>query len=210
MTLPSAVPPDARDANGDEGRVTFSAGSAVVVLASGGLDSSTLLAHACEQGASPSALFVDYGQPAAVAEEAAVAAVCETLAAPLLKVQYRGARFAAGEIRGRNAFLLQTALMEFLGTSGVVLIGVHGGTGYLDCSPEFVELMQRSFDFHTGGAITVAAPFATWTKREIFRFARSLSVPIAQTYSCEAANKPCDLCQSCLERLALPVEACPR
>ena len=45
---------------------------AIFVLASGGLDSTTLIALAKEQGICPQAVFVDYGQPATWAEETAV------------------------------------------------------------------------------------------------------------------------------------------
>ena len=131
----------------------------LLVLASGGIDSSTLLWLLAEQGLAPSALFVNYGQAAADAESAAVARVCSAVGAPLRYVRYSGMSFGSGEIRGRNAYLLHTALIEFPTSSGVVALGIHAGTGYADCSPEFVDLMQRSYDFHTGGTITVVAPF---------------------------------------------------
>ena len=183
--------------------IKLSPGGLTLVLASGGLDSCTLIALAKQQGANPSALFVDYGQPAAIAENKAVTMLSEALDVPLRKVRYRGAPCGAGEIRGRNAFLLHLALMEFLGSSGVVLIGVHAETGYADCSSDFIDLMQRSFDLHTAGAITVAAPFVTWTKSDIFLVAQSLRVPVVNTYSCEAGNEPCGGCQSCRDRQTL-------
>lgn len=181
-----------------------------LVLASGGLDSSTLLMLARAKGSQSAALFLDYGQAAAEAEEAAVTAICTELDAHLRVVRYEGTRFAAGEIRGRNAFLLHVALLEFPAAFGAVLIGIHSGTGYTDCSPEFVDLMQRSFDFHTGGAVVVAAPFSSWTKREVFNLALDLGVPVRRTYSCEAGNEPCGRCSSCLDRLALPAEELPK
>ena len=49
-----------------EGRGAF------LVLASGGVDSSTLLCLSAQQGLKPAALFLDYGQPAAKAEGEAV------------------------------------------------------------------------------------------------------------------------------------------
>lgn len=181
-------------------------GGATLVLASGGLDSSTLLAILREQGINASALFVDYGQASAKAEEAAATTICDEYCVPLTVARYRGTRFGPGEIRGRNAFLLQTALMEFPGRSGAVTIGIHSGTGYRDCSRGFMELMQGSFEFHTGGAISVCAPFVTWTKREIFDLAVYMRVPIKKTYSCESGSEPCGKCRSCLDRIALGLE----
>ena len=118
-------------------------------------------------------------------------------------VRYSGMSFGSGEIRGRNAYLLHTALIEFPTSSGVVALGIHAGTGYADCSPEFVDLMQRSYDFHTGGTITVVAPFVDWTKQQVYALAAQLNVPLRQTYSCESASRPCGECQSCLDRSLL-------
>lgn len=174
-----------------------------LVLTSGGIDSSTLLALLHEQGFRPSGLFLDYGQASAKAEEVAVTTICSEYSVPLAVVRHRGTHFGTGEIRGRNAFLLQVALMEFAAISGTILIGIHAGTGYRDCTAEFVELMHRSFDFHTGGAISVCAPFVSWSKREVFDLAIHLGVPVARTHSCEAGSEPCGGCRSCLDRIAL-------
>ena len=123
-------------------------------------DSSTLLWLSAEQGLNPTALFLDYGQPAAEAEGEAVERICSGLGADWRHVRYAGSNFGPGEIRGRNAFLLHTALLEFPSSSGVVALGIHAGTGYADCSPEFIETMQLSYQLHTKGTITPAAPFS--------------------------------------------------
>lgn len=171
------------------------------------MDSSTLLALAGVERTSVDALFVDYGQASCSAEEAAVSQISSDFGHALHVVRYRGRSFGAGEIRGRNAFLLQTALLEFPWRSGTVMIGVHAGTGYRDCSPEFLELMVGLFEFHTGGAVSLAAPFLTWTKSEIYRLALDLGVPVDKTHSCEAGNAACGRCRSCLDRQALSREA---
>ena len=178
-------------------------GDTFLVLASGGVDSATLLWLSTEQGLEPSALFIDYRQPAAKAENSAIVKVCSEVGAPLRCVRYSGMSFGPGEIRGRNAYLLHTALIEFPTSSGVVALGIHAGTGYADCSPEFVEMMQRSFDFHTGGEITIVAPFVNWTKQQVYALASQLNVPLGQTYSCESASHPCRECRSCLDRRSL-------
>ena len=174
-----------------------------VVLASGGIDSSALLALAESEPGEISALFVDYGQAAAGAEERAVRAVCSHLGVCMKVVRCAGMRFDAGEIRGRNAFLLHTALMKFSWDNGTILMGVHAGTGYSDCSPEFVELMQRSFEFHTGGCVAVSVPFVDWSKLDIYRLAGELGVPVELTYSCENGNVACGACASCRDRDAI-------
>ena len=174
-----------------------------LVLSSGGIDSSSLLWLAAEQGLSPSALFVDYGQPAAEAERAAVDKVCSALGAPVRHVRYSGTCVGPGEILGRNAFLLHTALIEFSTESGVVALGIHAGTGYPDCSPAFVELMQHSYDYHTVGKVNVVAPFLHWTKPQVYMLATRINLPLAYTYSCESACRPCGKCRSCRDRTIL-------
>ena len=177
--------------------------NSTLVLASGGIDSSTLLALSVQQGLEPIALFVDFGQPAAEAESRAIANICGWLNISWRRVRYAGSRFHAGEIRGRNAFLLQVALLEFPSDSGIVVLGVHAGTDYADCSPEFMRIMGRSYGLCTGGTIIAVAPFLDWTKPDVYRLANELSVPISQTYSCEASNFPCEKCDSCVDRRIL-------
>lgn len=171
-----------------------------VVLLSGGIDSATVLALARQQGAAPVALFVDYGQAAASAEAASSIAIAAHYRSPYRALGFSGLSFGPGEIRGRNAFLAHTALLTFEGSVGVVMIGIHSGTTYKDCSTDFVDLMQRSYDFHTNGAIAFSAPVATRCKSDIYGIAKELGVPIELTYSCEAANQPCTSCLSCRDR----------
>lgn len=177
-----------------------------LVLASGGVDSSTLLWLSVQQRLEPVALFVDFGQPAAEAENNAIASICEGLNVPWRRVQYAGSKFGAGEIRGRNAFLLHVALLEFPSDSGIVVLGIHSGTDYADCSPGFMEIMGRSYGRQTGGTIVATAPFLDWTKRDVYHLANELGVPIAQTYSCESSNSPCGQCDSCTDRCLLGTE----
>ena len=177
--------------------------NSTLVLASGGIDSSTLLALSVRQGLELVALFVDFDQPAAEAESRAVAEISSWLNIPWRRVRYAGSKFGAGEIRGRNAFLLQVALLEFPSDSGIVVLGIHAGTEYADCSPEFMQIMERSYGLQTGGTIIAVAPFLDWTKPDVYRLANELGVPIAQTYSCEASNSPCGRCNSCKDRRLL-------
>lgn len=182
---------------------TGASGTTTLVLASGGLDSSTLLALSKKSDPNVTALFIDYGQAAAAAELEAIYSVSTTLALSAKIVRYQGRTFGAGEIRGRNAFLLHVALLELGLASGSVLIGIHAGTPYWDCSAEFVEVMQKTFDLHTKGRVRIGAPFIDWNKADIHALAIDLGVPIDRTYSCEAASTPCGNCNSCLDRLAL-------
>jgi 7-cyano-7-deazaguanine synthase len=175
--------------------------SRALVLVSGGLDSAVALALAREDGFDVVALHVSYGQAAEHAEADAAAAIAAAADVPLRRVSYRGAiAFQEGEIRGRNAFLVQIALLEFPWPSGAVMLGIHAGTSYADCAPPFVDLMQRVLDFHCNGHVALVAPLLDLRKGDIARLAAELDVPVELTHSCEAANGACGVCQSCRDR----------
>lgn len=174
-----------------------------VVLLSGGLDSTTLVASLLEQRASVSALFVDYGQAAADNERVSARAVADYYGIPLDVITVSGLAFGEGEIRGRNAFLLHTGLLAAPTGPTVLLIGIHGGTAYVDCSAPFVELERRSFDLHTGGEVQVAAPFLAMSKGDLLQLAHDIGVRFELTYSCERGGQPCGACLSCLDRAYL-------
>jgi 7-cyano-7-deazaguanine synthase len=82
--------------------------------------------------------------------------------------------------------------------TGVIGIGIHAGTEYPDCSPAFVDAMQRLLDVYSGGEVQLDAPFLSWSKPEIWEYARRLGVPLDATYSCEFGPRPCGQCLSCV------------
>jgi 7-cyano-7-deazaguanine synthase len=190
-----------RDDYGEGTMIDSLAGT--LVLLSGGIDSATALALATHQAAPSSALFIDYGQAAAAAEARSSLALARYYGVPYRRLLLSGLHFESGEIRGRNTFFLHAALLALDTEGSVVTIAMHSGTPYRDCTPDFVELMQRSYEFHTAGAVTLAVPFIDLVKSEVFDLALELKVPLQLTHSCEASNRPCRQCLSCLDREAL-------
>lgn len=176
----------------------------VTVLLSGGIDSAACVAFYKEQDWLVRGLFVNYGQVAARREEKAAKAVAGHFGIPLTVVAWAGQqKKGPGLIRGRNGFLLFAALLEIEHCSGVVAIGLHSGTRYLDCAPPFVRKMQSVFDSYTDGRVQIGVPFLRWTKSEIWTFCES-RVPVSLTYSCErGVAQPCGNCDSCLDLEAL-------
>ena len=88
--------------------------------------------------------------------------------------------------------------------TGVIAIGIHAGTAYYDCSRSFILKAGRLVEEYTDGAITVAAPFVDWTKREIWDYCSVKEVPVNLTYSCEVGGEqPCGSCLSCKDLEAL-------
>ncbi len=179
--------------------------ASATVLMSGGIDS-TACAHQLRlQGLHVDAIYVDHGQAASRHESKAVLGITRHLKIQLTKIKVGGLReFGAGELVGRNAFLIFTALFAMRGRPGLLALGLHAGTPYYDCSEVFVKSIGRLVSEHTDGRVSVVAPFIAWTKKEVYDYFTSHDLPIALTYSCETGTKPvCGRCASCKDRKAL-------
>jgi 7-cyano-7-deazaguanine synthase len=152
-----------------------------------------------------SALFIDYGQAAAEREHSAAKAVAKTHGCAFDVIKLNGPfQFGAGELVGRNAFLIFSALFFLRGAPGLIALGLHSGTGYYDCSESFVGLVNRLVGEHTDGKVTVLAPFLTWNKRDVYRYFLESGMSLVDTYSCEAGvSNGCGTCLSCLDRQGL-------
>jgi 7-cyano-7-deazaguanine synthase len=149
-------------------------------------------------------IFFDYGQPAAPREQVAARAIAEHLDIQLSVVTLRGpAKHGAGEVRGRNAFLIFGAIVLKPWPAGIVALGIHSGTTYYDCSSSFVKATAALVAEHTDGTLTLLAPFLEWSKKQVYDYFVSVRLPIELTYSCEAGTEPCAVCHSCRDRSAL-------
>lgn len=180
----------------------------VLVLLSGGIDSAACLDFYLELGRPAYALFVGYGQQAEPQEAQAARAVAGHYSVPFISARLVGARpKSAVLISARNAFLLTAAMMERPPSVSVIASGVHAGTGYADCSGEFVERMQAALNLYSEG-VQLAAPFLDWTKADILEYCLTKDVPVNLTYSCEKGSvPPCGSCLSCMDRKALDASA---
>jgi 7-cyano-7-deazaguanine synthase len=170
-----------------------------LVLLSGGIDSTACVAFLKDRTDSARAIFLDYGQLSRKQEERAACAVASHFGIALTIIRCAGAKPKnAGLISGRNAFLVFLALMETQMRAGIIALGVHSGTRYWDCGPQFVAAVQQLLDGYTDGKIRLSLPFLDWTKREVWDFCKASNVPLELTYSCErGCQQPCGLCDSC-------------
>ena len=184
-------------------------GPEVCVLLSGGMDSSACVAFYLERSFSVRCIFIDYGQDAAIREGVAARSVAQHFHVPLAKCRFLGfAQKGQGTIRGRNAFLLIAALMETPENVGTLALGIHSGTGYVDCASPFIRKMQSVFDAYTAGTVQIGTPFLEWTKADIHAFCRTRNVPLELTYSCELGlDQPCGGCHSCRDLEVLDASA---
>jgi 7-cyano-7-deazaguanine synthase len=175
------------------------------VLMSGGIDSAACAHLLAWQGNAINAVFINHGQAAATAEECAVREITTRMGADLSCYSVLGSEpFTAGELVGRNAFLVFAALFLTRARPGILAMGIHGGTPYWDCSEGFAREMERLVAEHTDGKVVFVAPFLNWTKSEVYEYFLTTGVDVSVTYSCEAGTIPvCGRCASCRDRKAL-------
>ena len=216
MTAPGSTP----------GRPGSSAGSKrAVVLLSGGLDSSTVLAIARTRGFECYALSVHYGQRHSAELDAArrIAvhlgarehrvmgvdlagiggsaltdtgiAVPESLA-PGIPVTY---------VPARNTLLLSLALgWAEVVSAADIFVGVNAVdySGYPDCRPEFIEAFERLARLATkagveGMPFRIQAPLIDMSKADIIRAGAELGVDFSMTVSCYQADANGAACGKC-------------
>ena len=197
-----------------------------VCLLSGGLDSTTCLAWAKNQGFECYALSFDYGQrhrvelSAASRVATAMGVVKHQVAAIDLRMFGGSALTAdidvpkhgsAGEgipityVPARNTVFLSFALAwaEVLLASDLV-IGVNAVdySGYPDCRPAYVEAFNRMANLATraaveGAPITIHTPIIAMSKAEIIHAGMALGVDYAMTVSCYQADDEGRACRRC-------------
>jgi 7-cyano-7-deazaguanine synthase len=186
----------------------------VVVVFSGGLDSTTLAYWLASRGARLTLLSVDYGQrhgkellfaartatrlgavhhvaDLRLAGQLLGGSALTSAAVPVPDGHYTDESMRATVVPNRNALLLDLATGLAISTgAGAVAYGAHAGDHavYPDCRPEFVAAYeQMALTANAGflpGGFTVLAPFITMTKAEIASLAAGLDVPVGQTWSC--------------------------
>ena len=168
----------------------------VLVLTSGGIDSTVLAKHYLDKGFNASGLFVDHNQGMLDFERVAVRKIEEILGLTAFEVaggdfQYQG---FFGPVR--NAYLL-TLAVNYAATHGFgnVAIGVSHGE-YLDVRPEFIDRFNFVLDYCLKDPIYVLAPFAHWSKERVIKYGVKIKAPLNLTTSC-MEYPSCGKCQDC-------------
>ena len=200
--------------------------SRAVILLSGGLDSTTVLAIAQSQGLECYALSFDYGQKQrselnsakAIASEFGatehrIMRVClddiggSALTDPNLDVP----KFSQNDeipityVPARNTIFLSFALAwaEVLDAQSI-FIGVNAldYSGYPDCRPEYIKAYETMANLATkqsveGDKIQIHAPLISLTKGEIIQQGMRLGVDYSMTTTCYQANDKGKACGEC-------------
>jgi 7-cyano-7-deazaguanine synthase len=198
-----------------------------VVLLSGGLDSTTILAIARAEGYACHALSIDYGQRhgAELAAAARVAAALGAVAHKVVRIDlaaFGGSALTDSSIAvptggvqpdgipityvpARNTILLSLALAwaEVLDAQHI-FFGANAVdySGYPDCRPEFVQSFERLANLATKAAVegrplSVHTPIISLTKADIVRRGAALGVDYALTVSCYQADVEGRACGAC-------------
>lgn len=198
-----------------------------VVLFSGGLDSTVLLADEIARGHHPYAVSVMYGQRHVV-ELTAARKITDRLQVPHVVVEipnlravlrgssqtddvpvpdghYAAENMKATVVPNRNMILLSVALAAAVGADiRRVVYAAHAGdhTIYPDCRPEFVQAMKDAASRCDFNPIALDAPFVFNTKAEIVRRGQQIGAPLHLTWSCyKGGGVHCGKCGTCQERI---------
>jgi len=178
----------------------------VVILFSGGIDSTACISYYQQRNFKVEGLFINYGQKAYKYEKNAVEKISEyfKINTQIIKINAK-LIIENGIIQGRNNFLLSVALMNFPYSNGLISLGIHSSTIFPDCSQNFIQKEQEIFDLYSSGNIIIDCPFVNMTKRDIFEFCVINKLPLNLTYSCEngAAKQPCGKCSTCKDLIEL-------
>lgn len=198
-----------------------------IVLLSGGLDSTTVLALAREQTEVVMALSFDYGQRhKRELEFAAIQAYHYDLPHKVINLQsvtelfkgsaltdqavdvpqghYAKETMAATIVPNRNSIMLNIAVGVAIGQDAtLVYAAMHAGDHpvYPDCRPAFIDQLNKLIDVATETNVTVAAPFIYMPKDKIVKLGSELGVRYEATWSCyEGGEIHCGRCGTCVER----------
>ncbi|BCG48852.1 7-cyano-7-deazaguanine synthase [Citrifermentans bremense] len=183
-----------------------------VILYSGGLDSTTCLAIAKEQGFAPYALSFSYGQrhqqelevakrnarPMGAVDHLLVEFDLRKMGGSALTSDIEVPKEGVGEeipvtyVPARNTIFLSFALgwAETLDCFDI-FIGVNAldYSGYPDCRPEFIAAYETMANLATkagveGRRLKIHTPLISLTKAEIIQKGLSLGVDYSRTHSC--------------------------
>ena len=196
-----------------------------VILVSGGLDSSTVLAMAKQQGFHCYTLSFDYGQRHR-SELIAAAQVSKSMQVEAHKVvsldlgtiggsaltdtnidvpEFKTTGIPVTYVPARNTVFLSIALgwAEVLGANDI-FVGVNAVdySGYPDCRPDYISAFEQMANLATkagveGNKLTVHAPLIDMTKGQIIQAGIKIGVDYSATVSCYQADEEGAACGVC-------------
>jgi 7-cyano-7-deazaguanine synthase len=183
----------------------------VLLLLSGGLDSSVLLHELIRQQCVVHCLGINYGQRH-IRELACAHVLCRKLNVEYEEIkipQLPGSSLTDGQasvvVPNRNAILISIAVnLAIEKNTESVIVGCNKSDSerFPDCRPEFIASMNAAIKA-AELRVEVCAPFIDKTKKEIADLGKSLGVDLKATWSCynPRNNEPCGVCPACYQRI---------
>lgn len=199
-----------------------------LLLASGGLDSTTVGYQLVAQGVEVVPIFFDYGQHCADVEWERVN---EVLPSGMVRPErfdisdiFRGSQSRLireadlwiEEVKDDDLYIPYRTMLFFAAAAAraqtVGILDVYTGfinsnhAKEIDCTAAFMNSLDGLTS--TIGSVRFHSPFRYSSKGDVAMAAAALGVPIGRTYSCQAsAHFPCGACPNCVERLNALKEA---
>lgn len=196
--------------------------SKVILLSSGGLDSTTVAYSLIEKGETVLPIFFDYGQHCSSIEWSRVNEVMPKNALSPQKIDIsnvfdgsdslliKEANLWKDEVEDKDLYLPYRTMIFFAVAAAraqtLGLLDVYTGfinsnhAKEIDCTSEFMNKLDGLTE--SIGPVRFHSPYRYSTKKEVAIDALRLGVPIGRTYSCQASGSfPCGACPNCVERL---------
>lgn len=195
----------------------------IILLASGGLDSTTLAYWLVERRHTIVPLFFDYGQHCVEKEWSTLQRVLPSagVKAPL-RVDISGifanstsrlikeANLWAEDVKADDLYIPYRTLLFFSAAAAVGqthnILEVFSGfinsnhAKELDCTSTFFNSLDRLSE--SIGPVRFIQPFRELSKTEVVEIAKELKVPIGLTFSCQVfSDIPCGACPNCVDRI---------
>lgn len=194
-----------------------------VLLASGGLDSTTLAYWLIKNDIKFTPLFIDYGQHCSQTELESLRNVLPKTYVDKIEIvdikavyRYSNSKFInPGDLWSdsitaddlyipyRNVLILTVAasFAQTLGYYNVYSAFINSNHAKeIDCSNAFFDKMESILKNY--GAVKIIMPFRNYSKYEVAKIGISLGAPIGATFSCQASPEiPCGACPNCVDRL---------
>jgi len=184
----------------------------VIVLLSGGIDSSVAAAYLKAKNWKVLPLFINHRQGPLEAERQAASFVASSLNVPkpleievdlesLKKLNYEWLNFGIGTPARNMVFVsLATMYAGIIGANAIALASAYGST-YADTSYAFLQSIEHVGKTVLDRHIQIFSPFKEekWTHSDIIKHGVNLNVPLEKTWSCVFPNRnvQCGVCIKC-------------
>ncbi len=186
----------------------------IVVLASGGIDSSLMMARFLKEGHDVFPLHINYKQLAETREWEACQKVCEKLSLIPHKMDIQGfgelpsgltdSEFDVHDdafLPTRNLiFLVLGSAYAYTKGSDVIAIGLVANPIFPDQKKDFIEKTETCVSSALGREIHILTPLIDLEKKDVLNLAKEFDL-LNLTYYCHSGtDPPCGKCISCKER----------